>query len=111
MGPQPLEVFQIGTDHLTANRANRVAALNTFEGTLLSMMLSHRVAASNGKNGESSLLSAPRVAKLFDVQSLGFASRRGSEHCRLSDWVIGHYVRFKGEEIQHFVAERANQAA
>ena len=55
---------------LLAHLAGRVAALKTLEGTLLSIMLSHRVGTSNGRNGDSALLSAPQVAKLFDVPAV-----------------------------------------
>jgi hypothetical protein len=56
---------------LLARIAGRVAALKTLEGTLLAMMLSHRVATSNGKN----VMSAPQVAKLFDVPESWSESR------------------------------------
>jgi predicted DNA-binding transcriptional regulator AlpA len=94
---------------LLARIAGRVAALKTLEGTLLSMMLSHRVATSNGKNGDSALLSAPQVAKLFDVPESWV--RDQARLCALPSIRLGHYVRFKAEEIQRFVAERAKQPA
>ena len=46
------------------------------EGTLLSMMLRHRVATSEGKNGENALLSAPQVVKLSMSLNRGSGSRR-----------------------------------
>ena len=94
---------------LLADIAGRVAALKTLEGTLLSMTLSHRVASSNGKNGEAALLSAPQVAKLFDVPESWV--REQARLGTLPSIRLGHYVRFKAEEIQRFVAERAKQAA
>ena len=72
-------------------------------------MLSHRVATSNGKNGESALLSAPQVAKLFDVPESWV--REQARLGTLPSIRLGHYVRFKAEEIQRFVAERAKQVA
>jgi predicted DNA-binding transcriptional regulator AlpA len=89
---------------LLARIAGRVAALKTLEGTLLSMMLSQRVATSNGKNGESALLNAPQVAKLFDVPESWV--REQGRLGPLPSIRLGHYVRFKAEEIQRFVAER-----
>jgi hypothetical protein len=62
------------------------------------MMLSHRVTNRNGKNGESALMSAPQVAKLFEVPEC-----RVREQVRLGALPsirLGHYVRFKAEEIQ-----------
>jgi excisionase family DNA binding protein len=94
---------------LLAHIAGRVAALKTLEGTLLSMMLTHRVVTSNGKNGESALLSAPQVAKLFDVPESWV--REQARLGTLPSIRLGHYVRFKAEEIQRFVAERSKQAA
>lgn len=94
---------------LMAHIAGRVAALKTLEGTLLSMTLSHRVATSNGKNGDSALMSAPQVAKLFDVPE--WWVREQARLGTLPSIRLGHYVRFKAEEIQRFVAERAKQAA
>jgi excisionase family DNA binding protein len=94
---------------LLTHIAGRVAALKTLEGTLLSMMLTHRVEASNGRNGDSALLSAPQVAKLFDVPESWV--REQARLGTLPSIRLGHYVRFKAEEIQRFVAERAKQAA
>jgi excisionase family DNA binding protein len=94
---------------LLAHIAGRVAALKTLEGALLSMMLSHRVATSSGKNGESALLSAPQVAKLFDVPESWV--REQARLGTLPSIRSGHYVRFKAEEIQRFIAERAKQSA
>ncbi len=93
-----------------AHIAGRVAALKTLEGTLLSMMLTQRVATSNGKNGESALLSAPQVAKLFDVPAESWV-REQARLDILPSIRLGHYVRFKAEEIQRFVADRAKQDA
>lgn len=103
------DLFIESIPELLAHIAGRVAALKTLEGTLLSTMLSHRVAASNGKTGESPLLSAPQVAKLFDVPESWV--REQARLGTLPSIRLGHYVRFKAEEIQRFVAERAKQAA
>jgi excisionase family DNA binding protein len=94
---------------LLTHIAGRVAALKTLEGTLLSMMLTHRVAASNGNNRDSALLSAPQVAKLFDVPESWV--RKQARLGTLPSIRLGHYVRFKAEEIQRFIADRAKQAA
>jgi excisionase family DNA binding protein len=94
---------------LLTHIAGRVAALKTLEGTLLSMMLTHRVASSNGKNTDSALLSAPQVAKLFDVPESWV--REQARLGTLPSIRLGHYVRFKAEEIQRFITERTKQAA
>lgn len=94
---------------LLTHIAGRVASLKTLEGTLLSMMLTHRVANSSGKSGESALLSTPQVAKLFEVPESWV--REQARLGTLPSIRLGHYVRFKAEEIQRFVAERAKQAA
>ena len=94
---------------LLTHIAGRVAALKTLEGTLLSMMLTHRVANSTGKNGDSALLSAPQVAKLFDVPESWV--REQARLGTLPSIRLGHYVRFKAEELQRFVVERVKQSA
>jgi excisionase family DNA binding protein len=94
---------------LLAHIAGRVAALKTLEGTLLSMMLTHRVVNSTGKNGDSALLSAPQVAKLFDVPESWV--REQARLGTLPSIRLGDYVRFKAEELQRFVVEPGKQAA
>jgi excisionase family DNA binding protein len=73
------------------------------------MMLTNRVAATNGEDGGSALLSAPQVAELFDVPESWVTEQ--ARHGTLPSIRLGHYVRFKAEEIQRFVAEHAKQAA
>jgi excisionase family DNA binding protein len=52
---------------------------------------------------------APQVAKLFDVPESWV--REQARLGTLPSIRLGHYVRFKAEEIQRFIAEREKQAA
>ena len=94
---------------LLTQLASRVAALKTLEGALLALMLSERIANGGSKSVNSALLSAPELAKLFGVPEswVREQARLGS----LPSIKLGHYVRFRVEEVERFLAERANQAA
>jgi excisionase family DNA binding protein len=94
---------------LLTQLASRVAALKTLEGALLALMLSERIANSGSKNANSALLSAPELAKLFGVPESWV--REQARLGNLPSIRLGHYVRFRLEEVNRFVAERANQAA
>ncbi|MGH7778927.1 MAG: helix-turn-helix domain-containing protein [Candidatus Binataceae bacterium] len=94
---------------LLTQLASRVAALKTLEGALLALMLSERIATSGSKNVNSALLSAPELAKLFGVPESWV--REQARLGNLPSIRLGHYVRFRLEEVERFIAERANQAA
>jgi len=88
--------------------ASRVAALKTLEGALLSLMLSQRIAARSFSN-TSALLAAPELAKLFGVPESWV--REQARLGNLPSLKLGHYVRFRIEEVERYLTERANQAA
>ncbi len=94
---------------LLTQLASRVAALKTLEGALLALMLSESLANSGSKNINSALLSAPELAKLFGVPESWV--REQARLGNLPSIRLGHYVRFRLEEVERFIAERANQAA
>jgi len=94
---------------LLTQLASRVAALKTLEGALLALMLTDRIASSGSKSANSALLSAPELAKLFGVPESWV--REQARLGNLPSIKLGHYVRFKLEEVERFLAERANQAA
>src|SRR5713226_4536914 len=93
---------------LLSQLALRVAALKTLEGALLSLMLSERI-ATRGVNNASRLLPARELAELFGVPEswVKEQARLGN----LPSFKLGHYVRFRIEEVERFLAERASQAA
>ena len=88
--------------------ASRDAALKTLEGALLSLMLSQRIAARSFSN-TSALLAAPELAKLFGVPESWV--REQARLGNLPSLKLGHYVRFRIEEVERYLTERANQAA
>ncbi len=94
---------------LLTQLAGRVAALKTLEGALLALMLSERIAYSDSKSLGSALLSAPDLAKLFGVPQSWV--REQARMGNLPSIKLGHYVRFKIEEVQRFLTARASQAA
>jgi excisionase family DNA binding protein len=81
--------------------ASRVAALKTLEGALLSLMLSQRIAARSFNNA-SALLAAPELAKLFGVPESWV--REQARLGNLPSIKLGHYVRFRIEEVERFLA-------
>ena len=91
-----------------AQVALRVAELKNLEGTLLLLLLSPRFAGSKNDGG-GNLLSAPQVAKLFDVPESWV--REQARLGTIPSIRLGHYMRFKAEEIERFVAERSRHAA
>jgi len=93
---------------LLTQLASRVAALKTVEGALLSLMLSQRIVARSLGNA-SGLLDAPTLARLFGVPESWV--REQARLGNLPSIRLGHYVRFRLEEVERYLAERANQAA
>jgi len=89
--------------------ASRVASLKTLEGALLALMLSQRVANGGARNTGSALLSAAELAKLLSVPETWV--REQARLGNLPSFKLGHYVRFRLEEVERFLAERASQAA
>jgi len=89
--------------------ASRVASLKTLEGTLLALMLSQRVAHGGNMNAGSALLSAAELAKLLGVPESWV--REQARLGNLPSFKLGHYVRFRIEEVERFLTERASQAA
>ncbi len=94
---------------LLTELASRVAALKTLEGSLLALMLSERIGNGDNKRLGSALLSAPDLAKLFGVPESWV--REQARLGNLPSIKLGHYVRFKIEEVQRFLTARASQAA
>lgn len=94
---------------LLSQVALRVAALKTLEGSLLSLMLSERI-ATRGLNGAATkLLGARELAELFGVPESWV--REQARLGNLPSFKLGHYVRFRLEEVERYLADRANQAA
>ena len=94
---------------LLTQLASRIAALKTLEGALLALMLSERIASSGSNSANSALLSAPELAKLFGVPQSWV--REQARLGNLPSIRLGHYVRFRIEEVERFLTERSSQAA
>jgi hypothetical protein len=92
-----------------AQVVSRVGELKHLEGTLLSILFGHRNTASQSGGDDGKLLSAPHVAKMFDVPESWV--REQARLGKLPSIRLGHYVRFKPEEIARFVAARDSNAA
>lgn len=94
---------------LLAQLASRIGALKILEGALLSMVLNQHVANRRARSEKNELLTAPQLAKLWGVPEswVRDQARMGNlPHVRL-----GHYMRFKLEEAEQFLAGRNRQAA
>jgi excisionase family DNA binding protein len=89
--------------------ASRVASLKTLEGALLAIMMSQRIAQGSNRNGGSALLSAADLAKLLGVPESWV--REQARLGNLPSFKLGHYVRFRIEEVERYLTERASQAA
>jgi excisionase family DNA binding protein len=89
--------------------ASRVAALKTLEGALLALMATQRVANGGARNAGSALLGAAELAKLLGVPESWV--REQARLGNLPSFKLGHYVRFRIEEVERYLTERANQAA
>jgi excisionase family DNA binding protein len=87
----------------------RVASLKILEGTLLSLMLSERMEAKGLSHAASRLLGARELAELFGVPESWI--REQARLGILPSFKLGHYVRFRLQEVERFLAERASQAA
>ena len=88
---------------------SRVGELKHLEGTLLSILFGYRTTASRSGGNDGKLLSAPQVAKTFDVPESWV--REQARLGNLPSIRLGHYVRFKPAEIARFVAARDSNAA
>jgi excisionase family DNA binding protein len=89
---------------LLSQVALRVAALKTLEGTLLSLMFNQR---GQGAASSSKLLAAAELAEIFGVPESWV--REQARLGNLPSFKLGHYVRFRIEEVERYLAERANQ--
>jgi len=94
---------------LLSQVALRVAALKTLEGALLSLMLSERIATKGLSHNASKLLGARELAELFCVPESWV--REQARLGNLPSFKLGHYVRFRLEEVERYLADRASQAA
>ena len=94
---------------LLSQVALRDAALETLEGALLSLMLSERIATKGLGHAASKLLGARELAELFGVP--GSWVREQARLGILPSFKLGHYVRFRIEEVERFLTQRASQAA
>jgi hypothetical protein len=84
--------------------ALRVAAFKTLlEGALLSLMLSKRIATKGVSHAGSKSLGA---GELFGVPESWV--REQARLGILLSFKLGHYVRFRIEEIERFLTERAS---
>jgi excisionase family DNA binding protein len=102
------EVALEAIPELLTQLASRVAALKTLEGGLFALMLSRRLTSSDSQHFGSALLTAPDLAKLFGVPESWV--REQARLGNLPSVKLGHYVRFRVEEVQHFLAARASHA-
>ena len=89
--------------------ASRVASLKTLEGALLSLMLSERIATNGLSHAASKLFAARELAEFFGVPESWV--REQARLGNLPSIKLGHYVRFRIEEVERFLALRASQAA
>jgi excisionase family DNA binding protein len=87
----------------------QVASLKTLEGALLALVLSQRGTNGGTRNAGSALLSAAELAKLLGVPESWV--REQARLGNLPSFKLGHYVRFRLEEVERYLADRANQAA
>jgi hypothetical protein len=93
---------------LLAEITLRTAPLKTLEGTLLGLLAQRPANGGNG-NGNNGLLSAPQLAELWNIPETWV--REQARLGVLPSIRLGHYVRFRIEEVERFVAKRANQGA
>jgi len=106
----PARANQLGTvfvPDLLIEISSRVAALKTLEGALLSFMLS-RQDAEGSQRQTKDLVTAPELAKLWGVPETWV--RDQARMGRLPHVRLGHYVRFRPEEVERFLSRRASQA-
>jgi excisionase family DNA binding protein len=91
---------------LLSQLALRVAALKTLEGALLSLMLSERIATKALNHATSKLLGARELAELFGVPESWV--REQARLGNLPSFKLGHYVRFRLEKVERYLADRAS---
>lgn len=90
---------------LLAEIASREAALTTLQVTLLSRMIAKRDSNRNGGLADG-LLGAPELAKIFGVPESWI--REQAREGNLPYVRLGHYMRFRLEEVERYLTERAN---
>lgn len=88
--------------------ASRTATLKTLEGLLLSLILSQRN-GGYGSNMPTGLLDAPELAKRLGVPESWV--REQARLGNLPSFRLGHYVRFRLEEVERYLAEQSRQEA
>lgn len=93
---------------LLSQVALRVAALKTLEGALLSLMLSERIATKGPSHTANKLLGARELAELFCVPESWV--REQARFGNLPSFKLGHYVRFRLEEVERYLADRATSS-
>jgi hypothetical protein len=86
----------------------RSAPLKTLEGTLLGLLAQRPSNGGNG-SGNNGLLSAPQLAELWNIPETWV--REQARLGKLPCFRLGHYMRFRIEEVERFLTERASQAA
>jgi excisionase family DNA binding protein len=95
---------------LLAEVASRGVALTTLQGTLLSLMVARQGAGRrSASDDEAGLLHAPQLAKHLGVPESWV--REQARLGRLPYVRLGRYMRFRLEEVERYLADRANQAA
>lgn len=92
---------------LLSEVASRVASLKTLEGALIAMLMSGRVAQSGNRHPGSALLSAAALSKLLGVPESWV--REQARLGNLPSFKLGHYVRFRIEEVERYLTGRASQ--
>lgn len=85
--------------------ASRGAALTTLQGKLLSLMIGRRDGNRDSALADG-LLDAPEIAKRFGVPESWV--REQARHGNLPCLRLGHYMRFRLEEVERYLTERAN---
>jgi len=72
-------------------------------------MLTERIATKSPSHAASKLLAARELAELFGVPESWV--REQARLGNLPSFKLGHYVRFRIEEVERFLTNRAGQAA
>ncbi len=72
-------------------------------------LLAQRPAKHGNGNGNGELLSAPQLAELWNIPETWV--REQARLGKLPCFRLGHCMRFRIEEVERFLAERARQAA
>jgi excisionase family DNA binding protein len=90
---------------MLAEIASRGAALTTLQGTLLSLVIARRDGNRDAMLADG-LLDAPELARIFGVPESWIREQARQGH--LPCLRLGHYMRFRLEEVERFLTERAN---